>query len=62
LYWTLTAALPLAGLVLLLVTRGMITRVLDAGARAAADTTRMSDSGGNDAPPFVLPDSAPVFP
>ena len=62
LYWTLTAALPLTGLVLLLVTRGMITRVLDAGARAAADTTRMSDSGGNDAPPFVLPAGAPVFP
>jgi POT family proton-dependent oligopeptide transporter len=38
LYWTLTAALPLAGLAILLVTRGTITRVLNAGARTAADT------------------------
>jgi POT family proton-dependent oligopeptide transporter len=37
LYWTFTAALPIAGLAFLLITRPVITRVLDAGARAAAE-------------------------
>ena len=50
LYWMLTAALPLAGLVFLFATRGLITRVLDAGLAA-----RMSDSSGRDAALNVVP-------
>jgi len=53
LYWTLTAALPLAGLAFLFATRGLITRVLDAGTAA-----RMKDSPGNDAPLIVVPSFA----
>ncbi|HUQ19643.1 MAG TPA: peptide MFS transporter [Gemmatimonadaceae bacterium] len=37
LYWTLTASLPLIGLAILLATRGTITRVLNARAKAASD-------------------------
>lgn len=47
LYWTLTATLPLAGLAILLVTRGTITRVLNAKAPAAVDgssTVEQSES------------------
>jgi proton-dependent oligopeptide transporter, POT family len=55
LYWTFTAALPIAGLAILLVTRGLITRVLDAGARAAADAADMIETPGSDAPPFGVP-------
>jgi proton-dependent oligopeptide transporter, POT family len=47
LYWTLTAALPLAGLLFLFVSRGLITRVLQAGARAVAQTPEIV------APPFA---------
>jgi POT family proton-dependent oligopeptide transporter len=36
LYWTLTAAMPLAGLAFVLMTRRSVTHVLDAGALAAA--------------------------
>ena len=50
LYWTLTAALPLAGLVFLFATRGLITRVLDAGT-----ALRVRNSSGNDAPLIVVP-------
>jgi POT family proton-dependent oligopeptide transporter len=47
LYWTLTAVLPLSGLAILFVTRGMITRALDAGARAAADAAGMRETPEN---------------
>ena len=43
-YWMLTAVLPLAGLAFLLLTRRSVTRVLEAGARAAADATRARES------------------
>jgi POT family proton-dependent oligopeptide transporter len=55
LYWTFTAALPIAGLVVLLVTRRLITRVLDAGARAAADAAGAGQVPGIDASPFGIP-------
>jgi POT family proton-dependent oligopeptide transporter len=41
LYWTFTAALPVAGLVVLLATRGLITRVLDAGKHASEDAAEI---------------------
>ncbi len=47
-YWSLTAVLPLAGLVFLLASRRSITRVLNAGAVAAATTAH-----GREAPEAV---------
>ena len=55
LYWSLTAVLPLMGLVFLLLTRGMITRVLNAGERAAADAARLVDPREDVIPEFVAP-------
>ena len=48
LYWTLTAALPVMGLLVMFATRGFITRVLEAAA-----ALRMRDSSANDAPLVV---------
>jgi POT family proton-dependent oligopeptide transporter len=49
LYWTFTAALPLAGLAILLVTRGTITRVLN---------TRVAETPESVAPTFGAPSLA----
>ena len=43
-YWTLTAALPLAGLAFLFLTRRWMTPVLDAGARAVANAAGVRET------------------
>jgi hypothetical protein len=50
-YWTFTAALPLVGLAFLFATRGLITRVLNDGARTAAKA--LSDDTEIIVPPFA---------
>jgi POT family proton-dependent oligopeptide transporter len=47
LYWTLTAALPVVGLVFLFITRGLIKRVIDAGSSAVTASTVSSDRPEN---------------
>jgi POT family proton-dependent oligopeptide transporter len=55
LYWALNAALPIAGLLFLFATRGMITRVLNAGARAAADAASLDTPQEIIVPPLGTP-------
>ena len=55
LYWAMNASLPIAGLLFLFATRGMITRVLNAGARAAADAASLDIPHEIIVPPLGTP-------